>query len=152
MDKNTPQHWFSLTRKNPKPSDMRILGLIAFAIMMMLAGLPSNALAQTGCDSVTNGGAIAGNESGCPDPVFDPAPIVNVTLPTGGTGTIEYMWMYTTGDPTTPVNTWYAIPNSNSPDFDPGPITATTHYQRCSRRSGCVDWVGETNYVTKLVD
>lgn len=152
MDKNTPQRRFSLQWKSPKPSDMRNFSATLVAILLLCAGFLSTAMAQTGCDNVTDGGAIAGNESGCPDPVFDPAPITNVSLPTGGTGSIEYMWMYTTGDPNTPVNTWYTIPNSNSPDFDPGPITETTHYQRCSRRSGCVDWIGETNYVTKLVD
>lgn len=103
------------------------------------------------CDNVTSGGAIEGNETGCPDPIFDPSPITNVTLPSGGTGDLEYVWIFTTGDPTAPVSAWTPIPNSNAPDYDPGPITVTTHYRRCARRSGCDEYVGETNIITKMV-
>ncbi len=103
------------------------------------------------CDNVTDGGSIQGDETGCPDPVFDPSEIVNVILPSGGSGDLEYIWMYTTIDPSLPITSWQTLPNSNSPSYDPGPITTTTWYRRCSRRSGCTEYTGETGYVTKEV-
>ena len=45
---------------------------------------------QVMCDNVTNGGEIAEDEFGCPNPVWDPSLITSVSLPTGGTGTLEY--------------------------------------------------------------
>lgn len=103
------------------------------------------------CDNVTDGGKIEGDETGCPDPVFDPSLITNVILPSGGSGDLEYVWMYTTVDPSLPVIYWLPLPNSNSAEYDPGPITVTTWYRRCSRRAGCTEYVGETGYVTKEV-
>ena len=103
------------------------------------------------CDNVVNGGLIQGDEFGCPNPTWDPSPITNVALPFGGTGTLQYLWIFTTGDPNMPISQWTPIPNSNSPDYDPGPISVTTHYRRCARRSGCTEYVGETNIVTKEV-
>ncbi len=103
------------------------------------------------CDNVTDGGSISGDEIGCPNPIFDPSLIENVILPSGGSGNLEYVWMYTTEDPSLPVIYWHPLPNSNSAEYDPGPITMTTWYRRCSRRSGCSEYVGETDYVTKEV-
>lgn len=103
------------------------------------------------CENATNGGLIQGDEAGCPDPIFDPAPITNVQLPTGGTGVLEYVWIYTTDDPSLPGAQWEHVPNSNAPELDPGPITQTTWYRRCARRSGCVDYVAESNIVVKEV-
>lgn len=103
------------------------------------------------CDNATHGGMIAGDEVGCPDPVFDPSIITNVQLPSGGTGDLEYMWIYTSDDPSLPVSAWTPIPNSDAPDYDPGPITVTTWYRRCARRSGCDDFIAESNIVVKEV-
>ncbi len=103
------------------------------------------------CDNVTDGGSIAGDETGCPDPIFDPSEIVNVVLPSGGSGDLEYLWMYTSVDPSLPITSWLVLPNSNTPNYDPGPITQTTWYRRCSRRAGCTEYAGETSYVTKAV-
>ena len=47
--------------------------------------------AQSTCNNVTDGGVIAGNETGCPNPTYDPAPILSLTPPTGGSGAIEYL-------------------------------------------------------------
>ncbi len=101
------------------------------------------------CDNVTNGGEISGDETGCGSPLWDPGVISNVTFPSGGSGVIEYMWMFTTDDPNKPIVQWSPIPNTNSPTFDPGPISETTYYTRCSRRAGCSIFTGESNYVTK---
>ncbi|MEZ4981072.1 MAG: hypothetical protein R2769_05685 [Saprospiraceae bacterium] len=46
------------------------------------------------CDNVTNGGQIGGAQSNCG--AFDPTPITSVSLPTGGSGAIEYMWLKST--------------------------------------------------------
>ncbi|MEM6321746.1 MAG: hypothetical protein AAF960_29065, partial [Bacteroidota bacterium] len=107
--------------------------------------------AQSSCDNLTDGGAISGNESGCNSPTFDPSPILSTALPSGGSGDIEYLWMRTTGDPNSPFNTWQIIPGANGPSYDPTPISQTTYYGRCSRRSGCTEYVGETNVITKAI-
>jgi hypothetical protein len=130
-------------------------------LLLVILSTPQTSLAldfnisplfSTSCDNVTNGGVIAGNETGCANPTFDPSIITNVSLPTGGTGDIEYMWMKTTVDPNQPVSTWTPIAGSNSPEYDPGPITQTTWYTRCSRRSGCTEYSGESNIVGKFVE
>lgn len=104
------------------------------------------------CDNVTNGGQISGDESGCSSPLFDPNPIISIAPATGGTGGIEYIWMQTTSDPNSPFNTWQIIPGANGEDYDPVPITQTTYYARCSRRSGCIEYPGETNIIIKEID
>ena len=103
------------------------------------------------CDNLTDGGIISGDESGCNNPIFDPSPILNAADATGGTGDLEYIWMKTTGDPNSPFNTWQVIPGATGASFDPIPITQTTYYGRCSRRSGCIEYVGETNFVVKSI-
>ena len=101
------------------------------------------------CENVINGGVVEGDEFGCPSPEWDPSPITNVALPVGGTGDLEYVWIYTTDDPTEPFAQWDHIPNSNSPELDPDPISVTTYYRRCARRAGCTDYVGESNIIVK---
>ncbi|MBI1227188.1 MAG: T9SS type A sorting domain-containing protein [Bacteroidetes bacterium] len=125
--------------------------LIAMAMMPLIASNASNPLDKTcaACDNVVNGGTIEANEFGCPNPSWDPSLITSVTLPTGGTGTLEFLWIYTTSDPTSPLTQWTPIAGTNSPTYDPGPITVTTYYRRCARRSGCTDYIGESNIVTK---
>ena len=130
----------------------RAIGLILiFSLFLHTASFSKHVLLKDGatilmCDNVTDGGLIQGSETGCPNPIFDPGPITNLVLPTGGTGDIEYLWIFTEEDPNTGNVTWLPIPNSNSPDFDPGPITVETHYMRCSRRTDCVDYSGESNF------
>ncbi len=101
------------------------------------------------CDNVQNGGLVVGDEFGCPSPEWDPSPILNVELPTGGSGALEFLWIYTTDDPNDPFSQWTPIPNSNAPDYDPGPISVTTYFRRCARRAGCSDYVGESNIIIK---
>ena len=51
------------------------------------------------CDNVTDGGIVQGDETGCSG--YDPGPITNVEFPSGGAGTIEYLWLVSTdGCPT----------------------------------------------------
>ena len=104
------------------------------------------------CENATDGGTIAGDETECPNPIFDPALIVNVTLPSGGTGMLEYIWIFSTDtDPFGSNAQWTPIPNTNVPEYDPGPINMTTHYRRCARREGCVEYVAESNIVSKII-
>ncbi|MEL6275418.1 MAG: SdrD B-like domain-containing protein, partial [Bacteroidota bacterium] len=56
----------------------------------------------------------------------------------GGIGEINYVWMKTTGDPSLPIiNHWSPIPNSNTPNYQPGPIYQTTYFARCIRQDEC---------------
>ncbi len=99
------------------------------------------------CASDTDGGQISGNEVIC-DP-YDPQTITSTTLPTGGSGAIEYVWLKSeTGCPD---NINQAIANTNSATYNPPLITTTTHYVRWSRRANCTDWVA-SNCITKTVD
>ena len=93
------------------------------------------------CDNTTDGGVIEGDETGCNDPEFDPSLITNVSAASGGTGTIEYLWMYTTDDLSSSFINWNMIPNTNSESYNPTAITETTHYIRCSRRDECVEYI-----------
>lgn len=103
------------------------------------------------CDNALAGGTISGDETGCDDPVFDPTIIESVNLPTGGSGALEYLWIFTTDDPDDEFSVWTPIENSNAPSYNPPAITETTYYRRCARRSGCDDYVAESNYVSKQV-
>lgn len=98
------------------------------------------------CNNVTNGGTIGYDETQCVP--FDPANIVSLTLPSGGSGALEYVWLSsTTGCPD---NINQAIPNTNSPTYNPPFISQTTWYIRCARRVGCTEWI-ESNCIKKEV-
>ena len=99
------------------------------------------------CTPDGNGGQISGNEIIC-DP-YDPQTITSSSLPTGGSGTLEYRWLKSESGCPTAIN--QAIPNSNSPTYNPPFITTTTNYVRWSRRANCTDWVA-SNCITKTVD
>ena len=99
------------------------------------------------CNPDNSGGQISGNEIVC-DP-YDPQTITSSNLPTGGSGAIEYMWLKSESG--CPTNISQAIPNSNSPTYNPPFITTTTSYVRWSRRANCNDWVA-SNCITKTVD
>jgi hypothetical protein len=99
------------------------------------------------CCNVTAGGAIINDESNCGP--FDPAPITSVELPTGGLGDLEYVWVATTNPDLS--STIVVLEYSNSSEYDPAPITETTWYRRGARRAGCVEFVGESNWVKKEV-
>lgn len=99
------------------------------------------------CDNVTSPGAIAGNQNSCG--AFDPDPISSVSLPAGGSGTIEYIWLENSSPS---LNGATPIAGATGPTYDPGPITTTTYYRRCARRSGCSSYVGESNWICMEVD
>ena len=109
----------------------------------------------TFCDNITNGGHIGDDEVLC-NGNTDPAEMTSHTDASGGSGgDIEYLWLMNTTTSTPPsswnMNGWVEIPNSNSPSYDPGPITETTWYLRCARRNGCGTYSGESNIIEKKV-
>ncbi|MBK8621888.1 MAG: PKD domain-containing protein [Saprospiraceae bacterium] len=106
------------------------------------------------CSNVTNGGQIGSNQTSCLA-TYDPAPITNTTLPSGGTGNLEYMWLRSTTTCIAPNGTndseWEQISGANASSYDPGPLYQNTCYLRCSRRAGCTNWDGESNIVSVTV-
>lgn len=101
------------------------------------------------CINVDDPGVIAGDEYLC-GPGNDPSPIVEIVPATGGVGALEYLWMYSlVGGPFNQTN-WFAIPNTNSPNYDPGPIYQTTYFIRCVRRDNCILYL-ESNPIVKTV-
>ncbi|GAB4255790.1 MAG: hypothetical protein Kow0027_22640 [Saprospiraceae bacterium] len=107
---------------------------------------PPAACSTPVCDNVTNAGLIGNDESHCG--TYDPEPIVSLEDPSGGSGDIEYVWLSSTEG--CPWDASQAIPNSNSPTYDPGEITQTTWFLRCARRVGCDTFI-ESNCVVKEV-
>lgn len=100
------------------------------------------------CSNLTNAGTIGYDQYLC-GPGNDPLPIIELTSPVGGAGPIEYLWMRSTiGGPFNNTN-WEPIPNSNTRDYDPGPIYETTYFIRCTRRKDC-PYI-ETNIVAVIV-
>ena len=98
------------------------------------------------CKNVSEGGEIGYNQLIC-GPGNDPVKIVNVISPSGVVGDLEYLWMYTTDRALTfDMNLFSPIPNSDTPEFDPGPLYQTTYYARCVRKRGCYGFM-ESNVV-----
>ncbi|MFY7890833.1 MAG: collagen-binding domain-containing protein, partial [Spirosomataceae bacterium] len=113
----------------------------------------SNTLTVTVTNNVTNGGTIAGNQTNCG--AFDPVAFTNVTLPSGGNGTVEYVWMKsTTASTFTTANAseWFVIIGSTGATYDAPTVSTTTYYIRCSRTAGCSDYVGESNIVSVTIN
>ena len=102
------------------------------------------------CDNVTNAGEICCNHSICA-PGELPIPFTDQITPTGGTGTMEYMWMFSEQPGPFNPNTWETIPNSNSPQLSPGVLQQTTYFIRLARRSGCAQFL-ESNIVEVVVN
>jgi hypothetical protein len=88
------------------------------------------------CINVTDPGDIGYDQMLC-GPGQDPDPIIETRAPEGGVGELEYLWMKSTITPVFNSRDWQAIPNSNTPNYDPGPLFETTYFTRCVRRAGC---------------
>ncbi|MEI7977312.1 MAG: SdrD B-like domain-containing protein [Bacteroidota bacterium] len=106
----------------------------------------------TPCCNVTSGGTIMGAQVNCGP--FNPTVIGNTALPAGGLGTIEYVWLKNKNNvPNNNGNNgWELIVGANGATYDPGMITETTYYIRCARRSGCIDYLGESNIIAMIVN
>jgi hypothetical protein len=100
------------------------------------------------CVQVTSPGSISGDEEFCPGAAL--GSILETSPATGGTGAIEYMWMYSTTTSTFGGGAgWTSVPNSNTKDLINVPaVTQTAYFIRCVRRAGC-DVFAESNVVVK---
>ena len=96
-------------------------------------------LSPTGCDNIIDAGEICCDQVICGSGTT-PDLITNVTLPSGGSGAIEYIWMSTTVGGPFNINTWNLIPGATGPEYQPGPIGQTTFVARCARRAGCTTY------------
>ncbi len=105
--------------------------------------------ALSACDNFTDGGKIGPYEvaSG----TFTASTIVSEIDPSGGTGNIQYVWLTST-DPTVPVENWNVISGATDSSYEPGEITETTYFLRCSRRLGCIYFTGESNIIAKVIN
>ncbi len=96
------------------------------------------------CENTTDGGTIGFDEVLCGG-ANDPSLIVSLTEASGGTGPLEYLWLSSTSS--CPDNLTQAIVGATEATYDPGLLTTTTWFRRCSRRSGCNIWSTESNCV-----
>ena len=100
------------------------------------------------CSNLTNGGIISSDEYACN--AFDPDIIISAVAPSGGSGSIEYMWIKTY-DPNN-YGAADAIPGAHDAFYDPPLIYQTTWFVRCARRVGCSEWVGESIVKKEIYD
>lgn len=88
------------------------------------------------CDNLTYPGRIGVDQYLCA-PGNAPMTIGQLEPATGGSGQIEYLWMYNTTGGQFNNSLYNPVPNSNTPTYSPGPLEATTYFIRCVRRVGC---------------
>lgn len=98
--------------------------------------------------NVTFAGMIGPDQYLCA-PGNTPERIGELQAPSGGEGTLEYLWMFSTQSAIFNEGFYTPIPNSNSATYQPGVLDETTYFVRCVRREGCVYL--ETNPVTITV-
>ena len=112
---------------------------------------------ECGCDNVDGGGTI-GFDANCQSTTTvclgtNSTTIGSCTLPTGGSGAIEYLWLSSTDCPNRPPTSvtndplWTMVPDSDSPTLTISNLSQTTCYIRCARRAGCPEYLGESNIV-----
>ncbi|GAB1396653.1 hypothetical protein MASR1M65_14300 [Saprospiraceae bacterium] len=90
------------------------------------------------CDNVAGGGVICCNETLFAKSAGTPSLIESVLPASGGSGgPIEYVWNKSTKNPYYYPNSpdWEMIPNSNTPSYQPGPITETTYSHQMLKKS-----------------
>ena len=109
-------------------------------------------IARPVCCQVTNPGSIGNDEAHCGP--YIPSTIVSIANPSGGLGTVQYVWLWNTVNVVNNGNSgWVVIPGANGPSYAPtGTITQSTYYLRCSRSTGCSSFTGESNIVSKIVN
>ena len=101
------------------------------------------------CDMLIDAGRISGDEDFCPGGTL--SPILETVQPSGGSGVLEYLWMYSTNTSVFDANTWIILTGETGPNLTNLPaLTRTAYFIRCVRRKGC-DTYKETNVVTKRI-
>ncbi|MFK8010335.1 MAG: SdrD B-like domain-containing protein [Saprospiraceae bacterium] len=118
-----------------------VLGSLMLAFM-----LSATSSFATCYGNVTDGGEIGSDQTICSG---ESVTLTNETSPSGGVGTLEYMWLSNTIEPSFTGSIGTA---TNSATFNTGNLTETTWFRRCSRRDGCSSWnYGESNWVKVTV-
>ncbi|MEL6866122.1 MAG: SdrD B-like domain-containing protein, partial [Bacteroidota bacterium] len=107
---------------------------------------PSSVTPQ--CNNITHPGSIGYSATLCGGTV-DPGTLVSVENASGGSGTLEYMWLKSTSG--CPNDFSQIIPGANSTTYTPGSLSQTTWFRRCARRTNCSDWY-ETDCIKITVD
>ena len=104
------------------------------------------------CVNVVNAGVIGPDQYLC-GPGLDPGVINEIEPASGGDQPYEYLWLRSlTGVGNPGSGGWIMIPNTNSPSYDPGPLTNTTYFLRCVRTDDeCGEFI-ESNIVKITVD
>lgn len=102
------------------------------------------------CNNVTNAGGICCDQSLC-GPGNDPEPFASTAEAAGGSGNLQYIWMFHTEPVPFDPNTWSPILSATGASYDPGPLPQTTYFVRVARREGCLESAA-TNVVTVFVD
>jgi Secretion system C-terminal sorting domain/Ricin-type beta-trefoil lectin domain-like len=121
------------------------------SFFLLLFVLSFQISAQTLCQNPTNGGSIFGEQTICANTT--PSTILNVNFPSGGgTGALEYVWIKWKVLPQSAPQSFTMIEGSNTPYLNPGPLSETTWFRRCSRRAGCDDYIAETNVIKVTVN
>ncbi|MCX6274565.1 MAG: hypothetical protein NTV09_05115, partial [Bacteroidetes bacterium] len=110
------------------------------------ASSQATTIARPVCCQVTDPGSIAANQSNCGP--FDPAALTSIAPPSGGLGTLQIIWIQSVGC----TGSWTVIPGATGLSYDPGVVTQTTCFRRCSRNSGCTSYTGESNIITITVN
>ncbi len=107
----------------------------------VIQGMPHDLSLDAGvyivCDDYTYGGTIGSNQIICSGD--EPEILHTVIPPSGGSGIAEYMWLKSTSGVS-----WFGIPNSNTENYNPGPLYTTTYFIRCIRREGCNSFISES--------
>ncbi|MCE2790257.1 MAG: hypothetical protein LW630_10145, partial [Saprospiraceae bacterium] len=88
-----------------------------------------------GCTNPDNPGSIAAEQYICEGMV--PAKIASLSLPSGETGDLEYKWQ---SSPSGGGTGFVDIPNSNSPEYQPGALAHDRWYRRLARVDCEEDW------------
>lgn len=107
-------------------------------------------LIQPVCVQLTGAGTIGGNQTFCN--TSELTGITEATPATGGTGTIEYLWMYSDFTTDFSAGGWSIVAGATGKDLPANllpNIVRQTNFIRCVRRSGCGEYI-EGNVVSKI--
>ncbi|NND77707.1 MAG: hypothetical protein HKN39_05950, partial [Flavobacteriales bacterium] len=108
--------------------------------LLELAGAKVLGCCGNACDNVTSAGSIGSDGTVCAGSSYT---INSVSLPSGGSGALEYVWLFNQNAPEVSGHTTI---NSNTASLTVSP-TESGYYRRCARRAGCTDFLGESNWV-----
>lgn len=90
----------------------------------------SNTATKAVDENITSAGSISGGENSCGS--FDPALIGSSSVPSGGSGAVEYRWQQKH-----PGSGWTVIAGATGPIYDPLPIGQTTWFRRQAKTATC---------------